>query len=574
MVIHKRHAQLLKIAAEKGIKFSDVEGDDISYLDQLDKMGLIELDEEGIFAPTYSGALLIETIESAPEFGGLPLEKWDEDFRFIGSEIISMLRTAYLTQGRTGPVFEKELGIRGFAKDGKLTPIAHNVIELFEKAHPRLIISRELADYLRKMPPGPGYRKHLPAGKHVLLELEGMRLLSFSIPKSDIFSLSGLGQQLRAAIIHSAPAYEVIIEERILRAFLRGDYRELPEFNRLVAMAFVKPDGELLTAGRHLIPAALIYFEGPITLNPSVDLQLFDIYALKCLEELEKNGERPSEERVADLIKKKFKLESINVRKHLYRLVAARLADICFSGDEECFRLTDWGREACEDQVKRERPIPAHAVKSITLTRMEYTAPEYEWFTAGEKAGLTGNGYPSKSGLLYARIASNSRRIPFIDRTAANALRLIPLTRGIYLEELRALWKESENLDDILSHLDASLIVDLLPGEALVLTEVGKLIKRAIQGCPESTQYPITPALALLVCKLGDHLEEGAEFTEALKRTEKELGFPSKYVENLVLAARRCRYLSARNLTQNGKYLRQAVKLLTEIREIWEEIMV
>ena len=67
MVIHKRHAQLLKIAARKGIKFSDVEGDDISYLDQLDKMGLIELDEEGIFAPTYSGALLIETIESAPE---------------------------------------------------------------------------------------------------------------------------------------------------------------------------------------------------------------------------------------------------------------------------------------------------------------------------------------------------------------------------------------------------------------------------------------------------------------------------------------------------------------------------
>ena len=573
MVIHRRHAQLLKIAGEKGIKFSDVEGDDINYLDQLDKMGLIELDEEGVFAPTYSGALLTETIESAPEFGGLPLEEWDEDFRFIGSEIISMLHTAYLAQGRTGAIFEKELAERGFSSDGKLTPIAYSVIELFEKAHPRLVISRELADYLRKMPPGPGYRKHLPAGKHILLELEGMRLLSFSIPRSDIYSLSGLGQQLRAAIIHSAPAYEVIIDERILKAFLNGNYRDLPEFDKLVAMAFVKPDGELLTAGRHLIPAARIYFEGPITVNPSVDLQLFDICALKCLEELEAKEEIPTEKAVTDLIKKNFKLENINVRKHLYRLVAARLADICFGGDEECFRLTDWGREACEDQ-KRERPIPAHAVKSITLTRMEYTAPEYEWFIKGEKAGLTGNGYPSKSGLLYARIASNARRIPFIDGTAASALRLIPLTRGIYVEELRALWKEKDDLDDVLSGLDAALVVDLLPGGALILTEVGKLIKRAIQGCPESTQYPVTPALALLVSRLGDHLEKGTEFTEALKKTEKELGFPSKYVENLVLAARRCRYLSARNLTQNGKYLREATKLLAEIREIWEEIAV
>ena len=74
--------------------------------------------------------------------------------------------------------------------------------------------------------------------------------------------------------------------------------------------------------------------------------------------------------------------------------------------------------------------------------------------------------------------------------------------------------------------------------------------------------------------RLGDHLEKGTEFTEALKKTEKELGFPSKYVENLVLAARRCRYLSARNLTQNGKYLREATKLLAEIREIWEEVAV
>ncbi len=574
MIILKSHAKLLLRAYETGIKFADVAGDDIRYLDQLEKMGLIGMDEDGVFTPTYSGSLLVETIQHAPEFGAKPLQEWDDTFRFIGSEIISMLHTASLAQGRVGKIFEKELEERGFSQNGQLTPIAYNVIELFEKAHPRLIISKELADYIRKIPPGPGLTKHLPGGKHELLELEAMRLISFSIPRSDIYSLSGLGQQIRAAILNSAAAYEVVINERILKAFLTEDYKSLAEFPRLVAMGFVKENGELLKAGKHLVPAAKLYYEGPIIVNPSIHLDIFDVYILECVEEAAKQNLPSSEKAIADILKKNFKLENINVKSHIYKLISLRLLDPHFSDDSEFYVLTDWGKEVLEHQRNKERPIPAYAVKSITLTRMEYTAPEYDWFMEGEKAGLTGNGFPSKAGLMYARIASNAKKIPYIDSLKAKALRMLPLTRGMYVDELKEIWKEKEDLVDVLCALDADAIVDLLPGGGVVLTEVGKLIKRAIQTCPDSIQYPVTPLLVIILTEIKKGLDEGMDITAAMKKAEKNLGIPAKIIENEILLAKRYRYLSSKNLTQPGKDLVKAYQLLSKIREVWEEVLV
>ncbi len=574
MVIRKRHAELLIKSRDEGVKFADVLGDDIHYLDNLEKMGLIELDDEGIFTTTYSGALLAETIEKVPEYGGIPLEEWDDSFRFLGSEIITMLYTSKNVQGKTHSSFAGELEKRGLAKDGHLTDLAYSIIEHYERAHPRLVISKELAETMRKMPPGPGLTKFLTADKFHLLELESMRLLSFSIPKSEVYSLSGLGQQIRAAITTSAPAYDVVIDDHVLKLFYDGSYKDSPLFNRLVAMAFVTPEGELLQAGKHLVSAARIYFDGPITVNPSLHLELFDIYTLKAIAELENEGETEiDEEKIRLRIKKKFELQDINLKLHLNRLMAVRLVNISFAGDKAIYNLSDWGREVYEHQKLGEKAVPAHAVKSITLTRMEFTAPEYDWFMDGEKAGVSGNGYPSKAGKTYARIASNAEKIPFVENIELKALRLVPLFTGSYIDDLEKFWKEDTPLLEALSSLDADGIVDLLPGNAVVLTEAGRLVKRALQSVPDTIQFPIHPLLARILEKLKDELDQGRSLEEALKRTEKELEIPAKEFEDLILYAKRVKFIGARNLTPHGKYIVEAIKELAKIRKVWEEVL-
>ncbi len=575
MVIRKRHAELLLKARDEGVKFADVLGDDIHYLDHLDKMGLIELDDEGVFTTTYSGSLLAETIERAPEFGGNPLSDWDDSFRFLGSEIITMLYTAKHVQGRTHKSFNNELEKRGLAQNGNLTPLAYSIIEHYEKAHPKLVISKELAETLRKIPPGPGLTKFLKADKFHLLELESMRLLSFSIPKSEVYSLSGLGQQIRAAIMTSAPAYDVIIDEKILKLFYEGNFKDSPIFNRLVAMAFVSPEGEPLQAGKHLISAAKIYFDGPITVNPSLHLELFDIYTLKAIAELEAEGEKEiNDEKIRLRVKKKFELEDFDPKLYLHRLLAVRLIDVDFSETSSIYRLTDWGKEVYEHQKLSEKAVPAHGVKSITLTRMEFTAPEYQWFMNGEKAGLTGNGFPSKAGLTYAKIGSNAEKIPFVENIEMKALKILPLFNGSYIDELESHWKEDKPLLDALSSLDSDGIVDLLPGNAVVLTEAGKLIKRALQSVPDSVQYPIHPLLVKILVKLNDEIEAGNDISTALKKTEKALNVPGDLFEELILFAKRVKYIGARNLTPHGKYIVEAYRKLSEIRKVWEEVMV
>lgn len=575
MVIRKRHAELLLKARDEGVKFADVLGDDIHYLGHLDKMGLIELDYKGVFTTTYSGSLLAETIERASEFGGIPLSDWNDSFRFLGSEIITMLYTAKQVQGRTHKSFNDELEKRGFAQNGNLTLLAYSIIEHYEKAHPRLVISKELAETLRKIPPGPGVTKFLKADKFHLLELESMRLLSFSIPRSEVYSLSGLGQQIRAAVMTSAPTYDVVIDEKILKLFYEGNFKDSPIFNKLITMAFISPEGELLQAGKHLLSAARIYFDGPITVNPSLHLELFDIYTLKAIAELEAEGEKEiDEEKIRLRVKKKFELEDFDPRLYLHRLLAVRLIEVNFSEVSAIYNPTEWGKEVYEHQKLSEKAVPAYGVKSITLTRMEFTAPEYQWFMVGEKAGLTGNGFPSKAGLTYAKNGSNVEKIPFVENIEMKALKILPLFNGSYIDELEVHWKENKPLLDALSSLDSDGIVDLLPGNAVVLTEAGQLIKRALQSVPDSVQYPIHPLLVKILAKLSDELETGNDMSTALKKTEKALAIPANLFEELILFAKRVKYIGARNLTPHGKYIVEAYRKLSEIRKVWEEVMV
>jgi len=79
----------------------------------------------------------------------------------------------------------------------------------------------------------------------------------------------------------------------------------------------------------------------------------------------------------------------------------------------------------------------------------------------------------------------------FFENIEMKALKILPLFNGSYIDELEVHWKENKPLLNALSSLDSDGIVDLLPGNAVVLTEAGQLIKRALQSVPDYL-IPIT----------------------------------------------------------------------------------
>ncbi len=138
-----------------------------------------------------------------------PPEAWDDDFRFLGSEIIAMLEAADLA-GRVGPEGVEPLMVRGLAarvydRERKkeyvtLTKQGKIALEIYRNAEPTLEIDASLADLIRRLPMGPAESSRLIASVHEKHLLEGMRLIAYSVPKSEIFAFTALGQAVKRAL--------------------------------------------------------------------------------------------------------------------------------------------------------------------------------------------------------------------------------------------------------------------------------------------------------------------------------------------------------------------------------------
>ena len=594
MVLRKGHVQLMLrleeemektgtplVAQEAGLTEEEWE-----HLSHLVFSGLV-MEESGAFFLTQPGYLLTETLREAVRQYALPQpETWEDSFRWVGSEVLTMIEAARAADGRTRGEIEAALAERGFAAKGHLTPLAQVVWDAYRSASPGITITREMGEILRGMPPGPAGVHLLPSANRSILALEAQRLLSFSPPNGQIYALSGLGQQIRAALIHGAPALPVLVDERILQGILdlwkgKGPV-EKPLFDRLLALAYVDEEGNLLEAGKHLVTAARIYFEGPITDNPSVHLSLEAVRVLKALGDLEETGETATEETLQSLLKKAYPFETFPLPRLLVELEGYRLIEADLSEPTPQYRLTDWGRRVYQDQKEREREIPALGVKAITMTRMEYQSPEYAWLSEAEKAGLVGKGFPSKSGRLYAELATKADRYPTVVGIETRVLKTIPHTRGLYLDEILAHFPEREHeaVRAALISLEGKTLVDALPGGVFVTTRPGSLVKRALLGVPESMELAVTPELIRVLDALrqvGELSPKGHQIKvsdRGWKEAARRSGIHRDRFEAVVLTARRAHFLSSTHVTEAGVLLLQALDLLKAEESIWKEVLV
>jgi len=646
MVIKKQHAILLQKLLkdeENKLPYTALEEVDELVARELELMGLVRFSAPLQLTLTYVGRdlanLLRELYEIGPqpfaekeeevkgnivirEARGLnPPEAWDDDFRFLGSEIIAMLESADLA-GRVGPEAIEPLMVRGLAsrvydRERKkeyvtLTKQGKIALEIYRNAEPNLEIEASLADLIRRLPMGPAESSRLVASDHEKHLLEGMRLIAYSVSKSEIFAFTALGQAVKRALTLGGFGEGVVLSRDILISLAEYlDTEKLPEsaITILQSLGYLGPAGELLPAGEFAMEAFRLLKDRPQGLAVAFDLEKDEVDVLKAIKDLwEKAKSNPEERPTFDNLKKemikrksaeykimkekygeKFEeiieeyrdiarnffyatdlnawyVENFDLRAFLHSLESFQL--IRSEKDEkgkEVFTLTEFGRKVLEDEAEQ---VSAPAVKAITTPRKAFAAPNLEWYNLALKEGLIGTGGPSRRGNLYADLAEKVYRLPFLTKYEYMVFSVIP-EKGITLSEIYELLKDelpAWKIRFAINKLEARRLIEVLPDGNVVETEAGKLLDQALLSVPKGAGFPVTPIIVrvLQALKKVGTLYVKEQKVRILPRNVAEAkrisGLSDETFAEALQVARLFGYVGYNNLTDTGMMLLEAVE--------------
>ena len=586
MIITEKHFELIQSIKEKWGEgtvldkvLDELTDEDLEYLFHLELAGIVS-EEDGTFELTQSGHLIWEAINeclSNVKAQGKEYE-WKENSKIISSEIISMLQIAKLAQGSVeeNADINEELTKRGMAKDGRLLPVADSILEAYKNAKPALFISPSLAEKIKKIPPGPGKKSFLELEKEDIFQLEAMRLLTFSVPFGNSYSLTGIGQQIRAGLIKGL-GFSFPLTDEILSYLLRLESLMEAEKEKLMQIGAINAQKELLPAGKHLLMAAKLMFEGPITLNPSVEIEEEDFLCLRIIDELWKKNEKdpdiyPSYKQIKEELEREYQREidhllSLHVLESYALVKSERVIN-----KELVFELTEIGKEILEDRKKYNfSSVSSKAIMAISTTRMENLSPADDWVEIGEKERLIGNGYPTYSGRIFTYLASNIDRLPMVDTMQRKVLDTMSFKKGEFESAiLKRLSNEDESeVKKALGRLVANGLIDLLPGGLYKITEPGERFKRALSVVPPGIVYHVTPHILRLLLSIQNNTKNGRI---DWKEVEKESLFDAEVLKDTIQQLRTLMYIKGDKLTTAGKLLLEGINLLKNIKVVWEEI--
>jgi len=338
MIIMKEHALALlavKEAVEKGkstYMISEKQREKEVFL-ELEFQNLVRLEKPLEYTLTYWGEAIVNIIREMTNKGYIKHpEYWDDHFRWIGSEVISMIHSTIQNNGRAGESIEKALAERGFLEEievekrGKIKTVndyAKRIYEIYNEITPKLEISKELAQYIRNMPPGPAEKSMLPEGKHFPLLLESMRLIAFSVPNSDVYALTGLGQAVEQALRLMPFSMETLISEDILEDFIRAldeGIDKLPKSGQevLYTLGLFDDKGNLLPPGEKLLEVYKLWKKKGYPIYRTFNLEVFEAEILKTIDKLlnkhqKEAGPLPTKEEIV----KEMLIRPMKEYKHL-----------------------------------------------------------------------------------------------------------------------------------------------------------------------------------------------------------------------------------------------------------------
>ena len=642
MIIKKEHAEallrLLEFEQEsksKGMEIAEV--DSPLYL-ELERQALVRQSAPLKRELTYFGTELATLLKDLIERGKLAaVESWPEGFRWLGSEIVAMIEAAGIA-GQVGPLALEPLKERGFAQETKdletgksyvgLTDAGRRVFEIYQALEPELEISAELAQEIRKLPLGPAKSALLTTDTHTKHLLEAMRLIAYSVPASDVYAFTALGQAVKKTLTFGGFGEGDVLTGDLLWALADvADGREVPEATKVVlqALGYIDPNGELLPAGYWALEALRLWKREFIPEAWTLALEEEEVEVLQTIEALwDKAQQNPEEVPTFENLRREMIDRKIRQYKEIlarygrkleemperYRQIAgefmlakdlARWYDDNFhlrlslyslesfqfirttqnEKGKEVFELTDFGRRVLQDQEERTRDISSTAVKAITMTHRSFSAPNINWVEEAQEAGLLGTGEPTRSGRLYASLAESISRTPHLTKYEAQVLASIP-ARGITVDALFELVGEGKKrrFKWALEKLEARHLINVLPDGNIVETEAGELLDRAVSGVPQHFGHPVNPLIYRVLKALS---EVGTLFVKEkrirvlpknIKEAMKKSGLPPLVFDEALKAARHAGYVGKNTITEAGYLILQAVEKMNpteDMRTFFEE---
>ena len=629
MILTKKHLNILENIFDKKQNRIDalevLEDDrDFLYYVQLEQMGLLREDND-LYYLTYPGMMLMEAYRLAQLNGVMPdINQYHDDFKFVGSRIINMLYTAEMAKDKVNDIIRPKLEKRGMVVNGMLSEFGKKVLEVYEEVEPYFYINKPLQEFLKKTLVGPAPKRELlDADKFQIMESEALRLLSFSAPEGHYYNLSGIGQQIRAALLKGAFFKPITQEylEAVMTIDEGFDIEDEKLKQDLIAQAVIDSEGNILPAGEHLLRAADLYFNGFYDDAMSIDIDEVEFGVLATIKEInDEAAKNASILATKDQIKKHFidkkykeahalkeqwgrRLKELPKVKQKYvtELEYAKSADEWFhkvydfdaalfglqgfqlvttevKDDKMYFVLTADGQKVYEILNKHPREIPAEAVKSVTIGRHVFFAPDGRWVEKARKAGIIETA-PTPTGRFFAKLAYNNKT-PNLTKYGLEVLKHLPYTTGIYLDELTSYLKnfDTDEVIQLLEKLDARGIVNFYPNDMIMLTEAGKKIKHATTGISGDIKYPVTPHVIEVLRALN---EVGSLYTKERKvrimpdnwkKALKLLKMDLDTFESTLTLLRRAGYIGKDSINENGVLLIEAAKMLEGIEYEWTEV--
>ena len=631
MIIKKQHAEmLLQLLDEKkkGEHITVLEEKNENVIRVLERAGLITLDSDLNARLTYSGEGIATLLKELIESGQLEsIEKWNDDWKWLGSSIIAMLDSA-VKGGKVTEVSLNPLKDRGFVekvKDKKTKKEVYQVNEagrlilgLYKKASPLLVISSELADFIRQIPAGPGYASRITGNRYYEHLLEAMRLIAYSVPTSDIYSFTALGQAVKNTLELGGFVNEgyVITPDILISLGELADGMDISDkaLTWLQALGYVDADKNLLPAGEWALEVYRLWKKEARLDVWSFSIEEEEIGVLEAINTLwKKNKENPQvaptfEQLKKELVDRKVKEykklldkygKKLNDMPEKYRKIAAEFSEAknyqkwfddnfnlriaLFSLEsfnlietgqsekfDEVFYLTDFGTKVLEDQKVKRREISSESVKAITMTRKAFSAPNVEWYERAKEEGLIGSNEPTKSGYFYAYLAESIDRKPYLTKYEHEIFKMIP-DSGITVNEVLEKAKnenEKRKLRWALEKLEARHLIEVLPDGNIVETEAGKMMDRALSGVASGFATPITPVMFRVIKALKE--------VGSLYETEKKVRIlPKKYKEavrksglsddtfaSAFTVCKKAGFVGTNTVNETGLLLLEAVELM------------
>jgi len=631
MILTKKHLNILEAVFDKkmdSIDSLEILNDDKDYLYyvQLVQMGLLREDEDHFFL-TYPGMMLMEAYRLAQLNGTMPdINQYDDDFKFVGSHIINMLYTAEMAKDKVNDIIRPKLEKRGMVVNGELSEFGKKVLEVYEEVEPYFYVNKPLQEFLKKTLVGPAPKRELlDADRFQILESEALRLLSFSAPDAKYYNLSGVGQQIRAALLKGA-FFKPITQEYFEALFGLVGGNEISDETLkqdLIAQAVIDTEGNILPAGEHLLRAGDLYFHGFYDDPMSIDIDETEFGVLATIKEInDKTAQNPDYLATkatikSEFIDKKFKeaqklkeewgrrlkeLPQIK-QKYISELENAKTAEEWFhkvydfdaalfglqgfqliepelKDDKMYYVLTEDGQKVYDILKSNPREISAEAVKAITIGRHVFLAPDGRWVEKAKKA-KTIETAPTPTGRFFARLAYNNKT-PNLTKFGLEVMKPIPYTTGIYLSDLMTYLKgyTEEEVIQLLEKLDARGIVNFFPNDMVMLTEPGKKIKHATSGLAGNFKYPVTPDIINVLRALKEvgslYVKERKVriLPDNWKKALKLLKMDLDTFENTLTLLRHARYIGKDTVSENGLLLIEAAEMLEGIDYEWTEVEV